>query len=578
MTELSDASLAELLAENKAQLSDLDEDQGLGEDVLVRTWTVGQDDLNGCLAYLKAQTTIASPMTGTRWARTGTWYAGEVKYKPGNVNPLVASGAGGLVWVLYQTLSKGDKIITINEDNAAFTRQTIIHTYNPDIPSGTAAAGKIVRVEASPTELGRERTSQETTTPKDQVATAYDRSKAADATKILHTENATPLTLPADIKGTIVRQSAQPTEAGNDRTTVDTIVPKDQVATAYDRSKAADATKVVHSENATPLTQPADVKGTIVRQSAAPTEAGNDRTTVDTIVPKDQVATAYDDSAAAAATKVVHTENETPLVAPTPTPGTIVRQSAQPTEAGNERTQVETIVAIDQVATSGEDTALHSALKTVNTENASPPAAPPTRATNTTVETDSQPTESGRRRTMSNVRTAKPVNVAEYVSRYGADATDYLTEIHHDPNAPAIVDQTASGVETAVLSHELDDYLTRNYRKLRSVKKYPLSAEENVSGISWVVYGDYELATSQVFSVPLGRYWNDHTYVYQRIATYTMRYFATATLAAAFIGGTVTVDNSGSHISNTGPFEWLGIKIVHTKTLITTYNYTEPTV
>ena len=287
-------SIAELLAENKAQLSDLTEHQGLGEDVLVRYWMVGQDDLNGCIAYLKAQAPITDPMTGTRWARTGTWYVGDVFYKPGNANPLVASGPAGLLWILYQQLSKGDKIITINEDCAAYTKQKIIHTYNPVIPPGAATKGHIITVDATPTELGRERTAQETITPKDQVATAYDRSKAADATKILHTENGTPLTQPADTKGTIVRQSAQPTEAGNDRTTVETIVPKDQVATAYDESMAAGAVKVLNTENGTPLSKPTAAKGTIVRQSAQPTEAGNDRTTVETIVPKDQVATTYD--------------------------------------------------------------------------------------------------------------------------------------------------------------------------------------------------------------------------------------------------------------------------------------------
>ena len=58
-----------------------------------------------------------------------------------------------------------------------------------------------------------------------------------------------------------------------------------------------------------------------------------------------------------------------------------------------------------------------------------------------------------------------------------------------------------------------------------------------------------------------------------------MKYFRTAAEAAAFIHGHDGVGErrTGSTFSHTGEFEWTAIKIVHAKTLITTYSYTEPT-
>ena len=413
------ASIAELLAENKAQLSNLAEHQGLGEDILVRFWTVGQDDLDGCVAYLKAQTIITDPMTGTRWARTGTWYAGAVDYKPGNVNPLVASGAAGLIWILYQQLSKGDKVITINEVCAAYTKQKIIHTYNPFIPSGTAPKGQIITVEAQPTELGREQTIQETTTPTDQVSVSNDVSKSAESLKTVHTENATPLIKPAATKGLIVTQEAQPTPAGNERTVVVETTPTDQLAVSVDNSKSGVSTKTVHTENAVDLTPAAIVKGTITTQEAQPTPAGNQRTVVAVTVPTDQVATSYDVSKSAESTKVVHTENDTPLTKPSATKGTIVAQEAQPTPAGNERTVVVETTPTDQTADSFEKSALETIAETFHSEKAD--ALPDeVLADGTTVEVVNKPTTAGNYQTVRRVRTGVYVLTdVTYVDRYG---------------------------------------------------------------------------------------------------------------------------------------------------------------
>jgi len=460
------ASIAEILSENKARLSEADEDQGRGEDVFSRYWLVGQDDLDGCVAYLKAMTIVEAPMAGTRWAREGVWYAGRVRYKPGNDNPLVASGANGLVWILSQELSKGTKEITIDEECAAWTKRTVINTYNPSIPSGTASARTIVRVGATPTDLGREQTTKETTTPKDQVSTAYDRSKAADATKVVHTENATPLSQPADVKGTIVRQSAQPTEAGNERTEVDTIVPK------------------------------------------------------------------------------------------------------------------------DQVATEGEDGGLEKATTVLHTENASTPTAPPASAQGNIKKVVADPTEAGNLRTRETTRESKHVSVNEYLARKGDGELEYRSEEYHDLNPPDVTKyKDSGGVErdlgatesAAILYHELDAFLTHNYKKSRTVKSFPFTGEK-----TWKVWGDKEVVTSQAYSATLGRYWNDHSYVYHVYAEHTLQYFNNQDDAIAFIhddngwdGGTL-IDSGGSTWGKTDEFQYLAHKVRNKKTLIATYDYQEP--
>ncbi|MFA5401287.1 MAG: hypothetical protein WC359_12640 [Dehalococcoidia bacterium] len=426
------ASIAEILAENKARLSEAEEDQGRGEDVFWRYWLVGQDDLDGCIAYLKAMTTVASPMTGTRWARTGTWYAGRVRYRPGNDNPLVASGAAGLVWLLYQELSKGTKEITINEDCAAWTKQRVINTYNPSIPSGTAVAGTIVRVGATPTDLGREQTTKETTTPKDQTATARDDSAAAGSVKVLHTEGAA-LAAPSAVAGTIIRQTAQPTEAGNERTVVETITVKDQTATAGDDSAAASASKVTHTEAAAEAGAQSAAAGTIVRSTSTPTEAGKYRNTVETITVKDQTATAGDDSAAASASKVTHTEAAAETGAQSAVAGTIVRSTSTPTEAGKFRNVVETITVKDQTATAGDDSAAASASKVTHTEAAAETGAQ-SAAAGTIVRSTSTPTEAGKYRNV--VETIVPKDQVEV--SYEESAFESGTRALHTENSSAL--------------------------------------------------------------------------------------------------------------------------------------------
>ena len=248
----------------------------------------------------------------------------------------------------YQTTDQEivptDQVSTSYDASMASETETVLHTENPDVlDKPTPVKGTIVRQQSSQTEAGNERTIVQTITPTDQVSTSYDVSKASETETVLHTENPDMLDKPTPVKGTIVRQSSRPTEAGNEQTVVQTITPTDQISTSYDASKASETETVLHTENPDVLDKPTPTKGTIVRQQSSQTEAGNERTIVQTIVPKDQVSTSYEGSAMVDSERVIHTENETPLDEPEETEGVVVRQSSQPTEAGNDRTTVETI-------------------------------------------------------------------------------------------------------------------------------------------------------------------------------------------------------------------------------------------
>ena len=185
-------------------------------------------------------------------------------------------------------------------------------------------------------------TSEMDEVPTNQSATSTDKSAASTATKVLNTEGAA-LGVPAPAAGTIIKQEAQPTEAGNVRTIQNTIVVSNQTAVSTDMSYASESVKTLNTENSA-LSTPAKVKGSIFRQESSPTESGKNRTVEETITQYDQYSISIDKSAAFKNTKTLHTENSTDLTEPTISQGNIYRQESSPTEAGNQRT-IEQIVA-----------------------------------------------------------------------------------------------------------------------------------------------------------------------------------------------------------------------------------------
>lgn len=202
---------------------------------------------------------------------------------------------------------------------------------------------------------------------------------------------------------------------------------------------------------------------------------------------------------------------------------------------------------------------------------------------------------------ITNKKTADDASVNEYIAHMSEGLTEYRSEEYHDPNPPNIMKFKDSGgtertitldangnptyggnnVEITILSHDLDDYLTHNYKKSRIVRTFPFTGE-----VTWDIYGGIEMVTTQVYDATIGRYWNNHTYVYWLKYTHTLKYFKTAAEAAAYIpavatetgpGGWTFNYNEGSNIMKTGEFEWLCHKVVMTKTLLTTYDYEQPT-
>ncbi len=212
--------------------------------------------------------------------------------------------------------------------------------------------------------------------------------------------------------------------------------------------------------------------------------------------------------------------------------------------------------------------------------------------------------------------TAKHVSVNEYISHIGERGTTYQSEEKHDSSAPNIMkyrnsagqvktatldaqgnplDADEKSVELSILSHSLDDFLTRNYTKSRTVKKFPISDADNVEGLSWPVYGDMETVTIQTTSPFSGNAYVSDVYKYQIIDTYTMRYFTSAKAARVWIISKNTTsalpedplaytwsgektkydENNLSTFRGSGT-EWTAIAVVRTRSERARYRYHDP--
>ena len=141
-----------------------------------------------------------------------------------------------------------------------------------------------------------------------------------------------------------------------------------------------------------------------------------------------------------------------------------------------------------------------------------------------------------------NVETTKQtpiaVSVPEFIARINSAETEYeLEERHHI--LPPNITLPVLGTSLAILAHNLDKFLTHNYKQTRTVRKYPLTDAENASGITWPIYGDLETISIQAMQSAGGNTdpnvkYVKTVYIYQTIYYYTMKYFNNATDAAAF--------------------------------------------
>jgi len=181
--------------------------------------------------------------------------------------------------------------------------------------------------------------------------------------------------------------------------------------------------------------------------------------------------------------------------------------------------------------------------------------------------------------TTEDIQTAIPASVPEYIAALSENETVYRLEEKHAAAIPLIA--LGANDASVSLAHDLDAFLTHNYTKTRVVKAFPFAGEK-----TWTIWGDREIVTSQVYSDTLGRYWNDHSYLYHLYQEVTVKYFKTVDEAIAYIhlasgtepagGGYTVIDSAGSGWSRTGEFEYMGHKVRNKKLLMATYNYLEP--
>ena len=220
-----------------------------------------------------------------------------------------------------------------------------------------------------------------------------------------------------------------------------------------------------------------------------------------------------------------------------------------------------------------------------------------------------------------NIHTSKKtkihVSVPEFIAHLSEHETVYHSEEKGDPAAPDVhkikVTEIVAGVPTivehtlshdangwyygtdptstppganvycnvSILSHDLDDFLTNNYKKSRTVKTPPIPFGTEKM---WKVWHWMESATSQQFSVALQRWWVDQWVLYHNYTEYTLQYFKTLEDARAYInsdlgsdGGGTLIDSSGSMWRQTGDFEYEGLKVRHKKSTFSSQTYLEPT-
>jgi hypothetical protein len=175
--------------------------------------------------------------------------------------------------------------------------------------------------------------------------------------------------------------------------------------------------------------------------------------------------------------------------------------------------------------------------------------------------------------------TAILISTPEYIAAINEHETVYRLEEKHAAAIPVIA--LGANDASVSLSHDLDDFLTHNYTKTRVVRSFPFDGEK-----TWTIWGDREIVTSQIYSDTLGRYWNDHSYLYHLYQEITIKYFKTVDEAIAYIhlasgtepagSGYTVIDSAGSGWSRTGEYEYEARKVRNKKLLMATYNYLEP--
>jgi hypothetical protein len=339
---------------------------------------------------------------------------------PGEINRVVNQETeAGNVKTTAEKVTPKDQTIEETEESAARSVARTTHTEaETELPPAAEETGKINRVVNEETEAGNVKTTAETVTPKDQTIIEKEESAARSVERETHTEATTPLVDPVETPGEINRVVNQETEAGNVKTTAEKVTPKDQTIEETEESAARSVARTTHTEAETELSPAAVETGKINRVVNEETEAGNVKTTAETVTPKDQTIIEKEESAARSVARETHTEAAAALPDPAETEGEINRVINQETEAGNVKTMAEKVTPKDQTGDSFEKTALETIAETFHSEGEVLPDE--VLADGTTVEVVNKPTEAGKSQTVRRVRTGVYVLTdVTYVDRYG---------------------------------------------------------------------------------------------------------------------------------------------------------------
>jgi len=426
------ARIREILAEAKAIQDVSVNKDGTNPNVINRYWDeINREDLDALIDYLEDYTsaanaavsgTIANPMQGTQWRRTGTWRGGAIYLKE-----VDRDGGRGKVLRLYQELFYGETTVgTVVIENGCRYLVEITETFFgkttlPTVP--TSISGVNYQIQAFKVDEKRGTYSGyiEKRTRVVQDVPEYDSALSAaqtgKTTEKLGTNDSTLLPIVQET-GKIKHRAITKNDDCSFDIKKEEIAPVDQTVTSAEDSAAKSASRIFHTENTTPLTTPTAAPGTIKRNENRPTESGKTQTTEEVVTVKDQTETSYEKSAAESSILALHTEG-TVLASPTLADGEIKESQNLPTEAGKVRTQERTRTAINQTATSFEKTALAEMAAVLNTQGAA--LETEVLADGTTVEVIQRPTQfQNKYETIRRVKTGIYVYVsASYVDQYG---------------------------------------------------------------------------------------------------------------------------------------------------------------
>ena len=139
-------NVAELMSEHRAVLWSGVERNGVGIHRIVRAWReVTREDLNACVAALKARDTVTDPMKATKWHRTGTWRVGRIWWEWEDANK-----RDRLTILEELILGDGTTILNLNSENTCAVTAWVTHYMDvlalPTLPAAEPSTGTTYRL------------------------------------------------------------------------------------------------------------------------------------------------------------------------------------------------------------------------------------------------------------------------------------------------------------------------------------------------------------------------------------------------------------------------------------------------